>query len=335
MGISTRTERKIRRGRTGRTLLAGTLAAALGIATVTVIRSARRSARVARALAPRELAARFDERTASVGDIRMRWLEHGQGQPVVFVHGIPASPELWRRVLPRLRGAHALAWEMVGYGASIPEGRGRDLSVAKQADYLAAWLRQLGVDRAVLVGHDLGGGVVQIAATRYPDLCAGLLLTNAVGYDSWPIPEVKAIRAAGEVVRRLPNPAIKLIHSTLFRLGHDDPEMARAAGAVHWRHYARYGAAEAFVRQVRSLDVRDTLAVQSALPHLNVPARVVWGAADQFQRVRYGERFARDLGTPLRCLAGGKHFTPEDHPEVIAEVLNDLILEVQAEAART
>jgi pimeloyl-ACP methyl ester carboxylesterase len=132
------------------------------------------------------------------------------------------------------------------------------------------------------VGHDLGGGVVQIAATRHPELCAGLLLTNAIGYNSWPIPEVKAIRAAGRVVRQLPNPVIKLIHSTLFRLGHDNPRMVREASAFHWQNYARHGAAKAFVRQVRSLDVRDTLAVQSALPHLDVPARVVWGTADQF-----------------------------------------------------
>jgi pimeloyl-ACP methyl ester carboxylesterase len=40
------------------------------------------------------------------------------------------------------------------------------------------------------------------------------------------------------------------------------------------------------------------------------------------------------LGTTLRRIEGGKHFTPEDHPEVIA-ALNDLVLEVQAEAART
>lgn len=330
-----RRKHKTERGTAGRTLLAGTLAAALGVATVATIRSARRSQRVARALPPREFAASFGEKTALVGGIRMRWLEHGQGQPVVFVHGIPTSPELWRRVLPRLRGARALAWEMVGYGRSIPEGRDRDISVAKQADYLAAWLRQLDIERAVLVGHDLGGGVVQLVATRYPGLCAGLLLTNGIGYDSWPIPEVKAIRAVGDVVRRLPNPSIGLIHSTLFRLGHDDPEMAREASAFHWRNYARHSAGEAFVRQVRSLDVRDTLAVQNALPHLKVPARVVWGAADQFQKVRYGERFARDLGTNLKRIEGGKHFTPEDHPEVIAEALNDLVQEVQAEAVRS
>ena len=137
----------------------------------------------------------------------MHWLVHGQGYPVVLMHGIPTSPELWRRVMPRLRGAQALACEMVGHGKSIPEGRGRDISVSKQANYLAAWLQQLGIERAVLMGHDPGDGVVQIAAARYPRLCTGMLLTNPICYDSWPIPEVKAIRAAGGLMRRLPNSA--------------------------------------------------------------------------------------------------------------------------------
>jgi pimeloyl-ACP methyl ester carboxylesterase len=81
------------------------------------------------------------------------------------------------------------------------------------------------------------------------------------------------------------------------------------------------------VRQTRSLDVRDTLAVAHELSHLNVPARVVWGAADGFLKVGYGERLARDLGTTLERIEGGKHFTPEDHPERIAAAVNDLLLE--------
>ncbi len=165
------------------------LIGALSVGAVLAVTAVRRARRVRPdKLVPREVTATFTERTSVVEGVRMRWLEHGQGYPVVLVHGIPTSPELWRKVMPRLRGARALAWEMVGYGRSIPEGRGRNISVAKQADYLAAWLRQLGIGRAVLVGHDLGGGVAQIAAARYPGLCTGLLLTNAIGYDSWPIP---------------------------------------------------------------------------------------------------------------------------------------------------
>jgi pimeloyl-ACP methyl ester carboxylesterase len=67
-------------------------------------------------------------------DIPMRWVERGEGLPLVLIHGMPTSPLLWREVMPRIAGARCLAWEMVGYGASIPEGRERDISLSAQAD---------------------------------------------------------------------------------------------------------------------------------------------------------------------------------------------------------
>jgi len=57
---------------------------------------------------------------------------------------------------------------MVSYGSSIPQGNARDVSVARQADYLLDWLKALDIDRAVLVGHGLGDGVVPIAARQRP-----------------------------------------------------------------------------------------------------------------------------------------------------------------------
>jgi len=83
-------------------------------------------------------------------------------------------------------------------------------------------------------------------------------------------------------------------------------------------------------RQVAALDVRDTLEVQDALADLRVPARVVWGTADQFQKIEYGERLARDLGTTVRQIEGGRHFTPEDHSDVLAEVITDLVSQVRS-----
>ncbi|MDQ3605386.1 MAG: alpha/beta hydrolase, partial [Gemmatimonadota bacterium] len=188
-----------------------------------------------------------------------------------------------------------------------------------------AWLDALGIERAVLAGHDLGGGVVQIAAVRHPGLALGLVLTNAIGYDSWPIPSVKMMRALGGVVEHLPESLFRPIYSSFLRLGHDQREIASESIEVHWRNYAAHDAAAAFIRQVRSLNVHDTLAVGDQLPRLDVPARIVWGEADQFQKVSYGERFARDLGTTLQRIPGGKHFTPEDHPVEIASAVNDLV----------
>jgi len=267
----------------------------------------------------------MQSKTTTVNGIPTRWEEHGEGAPLILLHGIPTCPALWRHVTPRLENARCLAWEMVGYGASIPEGRNRDISVAQQADYMIAWLHHLGVGKAVFAGHDLGGGVAQIAAARHPEMCAGLFLTNAIGYDSWPIPSVKMMRAAAPLVRRLPNAVFHQVVSTFIRRGHDNGGAADEAIAAHWPHYARHGGGRAFVRQIEALDVRDTLAVAEDLPRLGVPARVVWGEADQFQKQKYGERFARDLKAPLRRIEGGKHFTPEDHPEILAEEISSLL----------
>lgn len=270
----------------------------------------------------------IEQHTREVDGTPVRWLEQGSGTasglPVVLVHGIPTSPALWRHVLPQLPGLRVLAFEMTGYGESIPAGRVRDISVGAQADRLNAWLAHLGIERAVLVGHDLGGGVVHIAAVREPRRCAGLMITNGVGYDSWPIPSVKAMRAAAPLLSKLPAAVLKPALAMLLTRGHDTASQAKEALRVHFAPYAEHGGGTAMARQVTSLDVRDTLAVQRALPTLAVPARIVWGVADPFQKLEYGERFARDLRTTLQRIEGGKHFTPEDHPEVIAGAIRSL-----------
>jgi pimeloyl-ACP methyl ester carboxylesterase len=214
---------------------------------------------------------------------------------------------------------------MVGYGRSIAEGAGRDISLARQTEYLIRWMDAVDLDDAVLVGHDLGGGVAQIAAVRYPERVRGLVLMNAVCYDSWPIPSVKMLRALGPLLARCPDAFVYLIMMVLFFRGHDDVGRMKESLGVHWLPYAEKAASEALERQIRWLDVRDTLAIADNLPRLQVPAALVWGAADPFQKLRYGERLAEDLRAPLDRVSGGKHFVPEDHPDRVAAAVADVV----------
>jgi pimeloyl-ACP methyl ester carboxylesterase len=266
-----------------------------------------------------------ETRTLSVRGLPLRWTERGSGEPVVLVHGIPTSPALWRHVIPLLDDVRCLGFEMVGYGDSIPAGRDRDLSVTHQADYLLAWMDALEIDRAVLVGHDLGGGVAQIAAVRAPERCAGLVLTNSIGYDSWPIPSVKALRGGASALRHLPARAVEAIMGALLARGHDNADMAKESLGVHMRPYLTHDGAAALARQVSWLNVRDTLAVADRVRDIDVPARVVWGASDRLQKVAYGERLAWDLDAELDRIEGGRHFVPEDHPDRIAAAVRAVV----------
>lgn len=249
----------------------------------------------------------------------------------VYLFGLEGLHEAFRlRIIVRIpHSAHGANQSIVLQRSSIAS-TGVLATLIRQADYCAAWLATLGIERAIFAGHDLGGGVIQIAAVRRRPLCAGLFLTNAIGYDSWPILSVKALRAAASLVSHLLDTAGKQILRILMYRGHDDSALAKESLDLHWAPYAHCHGAASLIRQIEALDVHDTLSVAAALPSLNVPARVVWGVKDQFQKIQYGERFARDLNAPLHRIEEGLHFTPEDHPDVIAEQLNLLIEEVNA-----
>lgn len=132
----------------------------------------------------------------------------------------------------------------------------------------------------------------------------------------------------GPALHRLPDAAVRAFLATFFRRGHDNPERAREALDVYWPAYAQHGASDTLARHITSLRTADTLAVADRLPSLQVPARVMWGAADRFQKVDYGERLAWDLGAELDRVEGGKHWMPEDHPDAIAVGLKDLLAAV-------
>jgi pimeloyl-ACP methyl ester carboxylesterase len=271
----------------------------------------------------------MNSNTVYAEGIRMRWEERGEGRPVILLHGIPTSPRLWRHVAPQIRGSRVLAWEMVGYGDSMDESREHDISVARQAGYLASWMREVGLESALVVGHDLGGGVAQILAAQRPELVEGLVLTNSISYDSWPILPVKALRTLGPAVERMPTPLFRAFYGAFLRPGHDSAERTRESFRAHWPYYEAAGPG-ALVRQAASLDPRDTLAVADRIPDLGLPARIVWGAADRFQDIGYGYRLAYELGAPLDRIEGGKHFVPEDHPGRVAVAINELLEETSA-----
>ena len=88
----------------------------------------------------------MESHAIDVRGVPLRWEEQGAGDPVILVHGIPTSPALWRHVVPLVEDVQVLAFEMLGYGESIPAGRQRDLSVGHQADYLLAWMDAVEID---------------------------------------------------------------------------------------------------------------------------------------------------------------------------------------------
>jgi haloalkane dehalogenase len=109
----------------------------------------------------------------------MHYLEAGTGDPIVLLHGNPTSSYLWRNVIPHLAGVgRCIAPDLVGFGKSdkpdIP------YRVFDHAEYVAALIAALGLQRIALVLHDWGGFAGLSYAADHPDTVRAIALLEAV-----------------------------------------------------------------------------------------------------------------------------------------------------------
>ncbi|MGY1856990.1 alpha/beta fold hydrolase [Modestobacter sp. SYSU DS0290] len=266
-------------------------------------------------------------RLVDVGGVRLNvWTAGESGPPVLLVHGIPTNHRLWWDVVPPVAArARVFAVDMLGYGESVaPDGHPVDL--ATQASLLLRLLDALELDRVVVVGHDLGGGVAQILTTIAPDRVAGLGVVDGVSYDGWPVPLVRAMKAAWPLVRQLPPPAVATALRPALRTLFADQDRAAPFIDRFVAPWARPGGPHLLARHLRSLDSVYTQTVAPFLPRLTMPAEIVWGRLDHQMKPRYGERLAEDLPDARFTLVdGASHFVPADRPEVVAEAIGRLL----------
>lgn len=116
-------------------------------------------------------------------DTEMSYITVGRGQPIVFLHGNPASSYLWRNVIPHVSGlGHCLAPDLVGMGqsAASPSSAYR---FQDHARYLDAWFDALALrENLTLVLHDWGSALGFYWASRHPERVRAIAYMESIVY---------------------------------------------------------------------------------------------------------------------------------------------------------
>jgi len=122
----------------------------------------------------------FDARALDVHGHRVIYRIVGTGPPVVLIHGMVNSSRHWKAVAERLAPDYTvIAPDLLGHGDSAkPEG---DYSLGAHAAGIRDLLAFLGIDRATMVGHSLGGGVAMQFFYQFPERCERLVLVSSGG----------------------------------------------------------------------------------------------------------------------------------------------------------
>ncbi|MDQ4116377.1 MAG: alpha/beta hydrolase, partial [Actinomycetota bacterium] len=207
------------------------------------------------------------------------------GPVVVLLHGLASSSLTWQAVLPLLgRHTHVIAPDLLGHGRSAKPGSG-DYSLGAYATEVRDLLLVLGLDRATVIGHSFGGGVVMQYAHQFPDLVERVVLVSSGGLGSDVTPALRAatLPGANTVLRTIS----ALTPAWLGRLAHRVARLLPGAdvdGVLSaFDTFADEGARGAFVHTVRgSLDgAGQRLAGTDRLYLLDrIPVLLVGGSRD-------------------------------------------------------
>ncbi|MBX0293608.1 alpha/beta fold hydrolase [Haloarcula nitratireducens] len=255
-------------------------------------------------------------------DLEMAYRDEGAGDPVVFLHGIPTNSYLFRGQLQAVaEGRRVIVPDMVGYGNSAMHD-GFDRSIRAQESAVRGLVDELDLGTISFVGHDLGGGVGLRYAARDPDAVDRLVLSNAVAYDSWPIPTINDIglpetdreTSAEELQETLDG----LFRDTLYGDEHDEDFVEGMK--------APWNSAEGVTSLVRDASATNTNHTTEIDPgDVTADTLLLWGTEDEFQPLRWAERLEADIESCELVGLEANHWVPEDRTDEFTERLVDFL----------
>jgi pimeloyl-ACP methyl ester carboxylesterase len=117
-------------------------------------------------------------RYADVNGIHIYYEVHGEGRPLVLLHGGLGSLDMFGPTLPALAaGRRVIAMDLQGHGRTADVDR--PLSIPHMADDIAAFIRHLGLGKTDILGYSLGGGIALQTAARHPELIDRIVIASA------------------------------------------------------------------------------------------------------------------------------------------------------------
>ncbi|MFW5876391.1 MAG: alpha/beta fold hydrolase [Myxococcota bacterium] len=269
-------------------------------------------------------------RAARVDGQRVHFIDEGEGQPVLLMHGNPTWCYLWRKVIDRLSGRFRLiAPDLLGLGLSDKPRRPSDHSVDLHVRTMVRLVDALDLRDVVLVGQDWGGPTVCGVGSRMPDRVHGLVLANTSV-----LPPARPFRSKG--FHRFSH--APLISDLVFRaLGFPLPVLDRVQGdrrSIGWQEKAAYtwplrrlrdrAAPLGLARMVPDAEDHPSTKpldqIGTWVESWHGPAALVWGLRDPIlgralRRHHEALPQARLTETP----AG--HFLQEEVPDALADAI--------------
>ena len=252
-----------------------------------------------------------------IGDKKLRVRDEGEGKkaPVVLIHDAGGSSVAWIDVLKRLASRRrVIAPDLPGHGQSDPwHAASSEVSIDLYRDAIGTICARLAVDRAVLVGHGMGGAIALACALAFPDRVAALVLVGCGA-------RMKTLPALLTALADEKSDPAELIARRIY-----SPSTSRAI-TDRWRALNLQAPREIVIADYRACDRID---LRAALPSIKTPALAVAGSDDIVLPPQLSLKLAAGLGNARAViLPHAGHMLFHEQPDRFHEALDPFLAEV-------
>ena len=278
------------------------------------------------------------EREVKLPQGTVRYRGRGEGEPIVFVHGLLVNGDLWRKVVPLLADHHRCIspdWPLGSH--EVPLARDADLTPPGLARLIADFLEELDLHDVTIVSNDTGTALTQILATAHPERIGRIVLTTGDAFDNFPPKLFKGVIGLGYIPGSLwvtdklarPNAARRAFLAPLAKTLRDPEIFESYAG-----HLKKAGIRRDVGKVLKALRARYTKEAADKLPRLEAPALMVWAPEDKFFPDEHAKRLAEIIpDASVVWIEDSNAFVSEDQPERTAEAIQTFMTERPLRAA--
>ena len=274
---------------------------------------------------------------AELSEVRLHYVEAGEGPLVVLVHGFPEFWFSWRFQVAALAtaGFRVVAPDMRGYNLSSRPSKVAAYDIDRLAADVRDLIRERGAERALLAGHDWGGSVAWLTAMNHPEAVERLATLNA--------PHPRRILHG----LRRPRQLARSWYMLFFQLPWLPELSARARGWWAWRRlfanearpeaftpadmeryveaWSRPGAPTAMINFYRAALRQSPRRAEARIRRVDAPTLVIWGERDRHLGAELAEPDPADVPNLERVvrLPEASHWVHQDEPERVSQLLID------------
>ena len=274
----------------------------------------------------------LDHSSVSLHGRDVAYVSGGDGPPLLLIHGIGGDWRTWEPVLEGLAQHHrVVAVDLPGHGGSA-KGAG-DYSLGALASALRDLCGALGIDRATVVGHSLGGGVAMQFSYQFPERCERLVLVSSGGLGpDVGLPLRMATLPGSALVLSVAAPAARSLINVAASAGRTLRLRPAPDAEFYARTFAALADAEtraAFLGTLRGVvgtrgqlvDARDRLYLAQHMPTL-----IIWGERDAMLPVSHGQAAHEAMpGSVLEIFENAGHLPQLDEPRRFVAVVEDFV----------